>query len=55
LPGKGKTGAVHGMGAKYLPTIKDQKAAQRFSQKQSGVPQFKKTRGVLAAKSPKKK
>jgi len=30
------------MGAKYLPSIKDQKAAQRFQQKQSPMPQFKK-------------
>jgi hypothetical protein len=40
------------MGAKYLPTIKDQKASQRFHQKQNPLP---KTRKAPAAGSRKKK
>ena len=39
------------MGAKYLPTIKDQKAAQRFLQKQKPMAKFKKS----AANQPKRK
>ena len=31
------------MGAKYLPTIRDLKAAQRFQQKQNPLRKFKKT------------
>jgi hypothetical protein len=31
------------MGAKYLPTIKDQKAAQRFQQKKNPSPFFEKS------------
>jgi hypothetical protein len=31
------------MGAKYLPTIKDQKASQRFQQKQNPLRKFKKS------------
>jgi len=31
-----------GMGAKYLPTVKDQKASQRFHQKQNPLPKTKK-------------
>jgi hypothetical protein len=31
------------MGAKYIPSIKDQKAAERFQQKQNRLPVFKKT------------
>ncbi len=30
------------MGAKYLPTVKDLKAAQRFQQKQNPLRKFKK-------------
>jgi hypothetical protein len=30
------------MGAKYLPSIKDQKASQRFHQKQARLPKVKK-------------
>ncbi len=30
------------MGAKYLPTIKDQRAAERYRQKQQPMPKFKK-------------
>jgi hypothetical protein len=29
------------MGAKYLPTVRDQKAAQRFHLKQSGLKKLK--------------
>jgi hypothetical protein len=43
------------MGAKYLPTIKDQKASQRFQQKQNPLPKFKKASGAGSAKSGKKK
>lgn len=40
------------MGAKYIPTIKDQKAAQSWLKKQNpGVPGFKKQ---AAPKGPKK-
>ncbi|HYD84744.1 MAG TPA: hypothetical protein VEA63_11845 [Opitutus sp.] len=38
------------MGAKYLPTIKDLKATQRFLQKQKPLPKFKKETGGAAAK-----
>jgi len=31
------------MGAKYLPTIRDLKAAQRFQQKQNPLRKFKKS------------
>jgi hypothetical protein len=31
------------MGAKYLPTIRDQKASLRFQQKQSGLAKLKKS------------
>lgn len=43
------------MGAKYLPTIKDIKASQRFQQKQSGQPKLKKTPAAESAKKSKKK
>ncbi len=33
------------MGAKYIPTIKDLKASQRFQQKQKPLPKFKKSTG----------
>lgn len=39
------------MGAKYLPTIKDLKASQRFQQQQNPLRKFKKT----ATGSPSKK
>jgi hypothetical protein len=38
------------MGAKYLPTIKDLKASQRFQQKQNPLRKFKKAAGDQAAK-----
>jgi len=40
------------MGQKYLPSIKDLKAADRFHAKQNPLPKFKKK---TAPKSPKKK
>jgi len=42
------------MGAKYLPTIKDMKASQRFQQKQKPVAQPKKLAGDQPAKKAKK-
>jgi hypothetical protein len=44
-----------GMGAKYLPTIKDLKASQRFQQKQNALPKLKKTSGDQPTKKSKKK
>ena len=38
--GVGRCGA---MGAKYLPTIKDQRANERYRQKQQPMPKFKKS------------
>jgi hypothetical protein len=43
------------MGAKYLPTIKDLKASQRFQQKQHPLPFFKKPSGAPLPKKDKKK
>jgi hypothetical protein len=43
------------MGAKYLPTIKDLKASQRFWKKQNALPQFKKSSSPGPAKKDKKK
>jgi hypothetical protein len=43
------------MGAKYLPTIKDQKLAQRFQQKQNPLRKFKKTTDNQPAKKSAKK
>ena len=43
------------MGAKYLPTIKDLKASQRFQQKQKPLPAFKKSAANQPAKKSKKK
>lgn len=43
------------MGAKYLPTIKDLKASQRFRQKQNPLPLFKKSAEAKSAKGAKKK
>ncbi len=36
-------GPARAMGAKYLPTVKDMKATQRFQQKQNALPVFKKS------------
>lgn len=43
------------MGAKYLPTIKDLRASQRFQQKQHVVSKFIKPSAKPAAKPAKKK
>ena len=43
------------MGAKYLPTIKDQKAIQRFQQSQSPLPKFKMDPNAKPVKKSKKK
>jgi hypothetical protein len=54
LPGRRFVAGLADMGAKYLPTIKDLKASQRFQQKQKPLPQFKKSTGAQAKKSKKK-
>lgn len=43
------------MGSKYLPTNRDQKAAQRFLRQQGNVPVFKKNSAGQTAKKGKKK
>lgn len=43
------------MGAKYYPTVRDQKASLRFQQKQTGLPKLKKTPAAATAKGGKKK
>jgi len=43
------------MGAKYLPTIRDLKAMQRFQQKQKPLHKFKKTADSQPSKKGKKK
>ena len=43
------------MGAKYYPTIRDQKAAQRFHQKLKPLPQAKAKPTAPVAKPPEKK
>jgi len=43
------------MGAKYLPTIKDLKAAQRFREKQALLNKAKKAARAHPAKEPDKK
>lgn len=43
------------MGAKYLPTIKDIKASQRFHQKQQLQPKLKQGSGTQPVKKGKKK
>ena len=43
------------MGAKYLPTIKDLKASQRFQQKQDRLQQLKKQAAALPPKPDPKK
>jgi hypothetical protein len=48
-------GGLRGMGAKYLPTIKDRKAGQRFQQKQHVQSKFIKPSGRPAAPRAKKK
>jgi len=41
-------GGLVAMGAKYYPTIKDQKASQRFQQKQNQLQKQKKVAAPLA-------
>ncbi len=43
------------MGAKYLPTVKDQRANQRFLAKQTEVPKFKNAQGDKPVRKSKKK
>jgi hypothetical protein len=43
------------MGAKYLPTIKDRKASQRFQQKQNPLPFAKKPSALPPTKKAGKK
>jgi hypothetical protein len=43
-----------GMGAKYLPTIKDRKASQRFLQQRKRLPVVKKPSAEQPAKKDKK-
>jgi hypothetical protein len=43
------------MGLKYVPSIKDQKAGQRYQQKQHGQSKFIKPAPPTPAKKPKKK
>jgi hypothetical protein len=47
----GDSGRLGNMGAKYLPTIRDLKASQRFLLKQTGLPKLK----TASAKKTKKK
>ncbi len=44
-----------GMGAKYLPTVKDQRASKRFQQKQHVVSKFIKPADARTAAKAKKK
>ena len=46
---------VERMGAKYLPTIKDLRASQRFHQKQKPLPNFKKSPAPSSASKSGKK
>jgi hypothetical protein len=50
LPALGIIDGLGRLGAKYLPTIKDLKASQRFQQKQASLPKFEKTSGDQSAK-----
>jgi hypothetical protein len=43
------------MGAKYLPTVKDQKASNRFQQKQNTQSKFIRTAGTPPARKGKAK
>jgi hypothetical protein len=43
------------MGAKYLPTVKDRKASQRFQEQQNARAKLKKQSGKQAEKPGKKK
>jgi hypothetical protein len=55
LPAPHIRGGFEAMGAKYLPTIKDLKASQRFQQKQNPLPKFKKMPAGRASKKSRKK
>jgi hypothetical protein len=55
LPGTRILGRLARMGAKYLPTIKDQKAMQRFQQKQNPLRKFKKGADTLPSSKSRKK
>jgi hypothetical protein len=55
LPARHKIAGLAGMGAKYLPTIKDLKAIQRFQQKQNPLHKFKKSPGGSSPKKSRKK
>ena len=55
LQGSRFHGGVLRMGAKYLPTIKDLKAAQRFQQKHNPLPFTKKPSGLKPVKKSKPK
>lgn len=55
LPVARNVGGLGRMGAKYLPTIKDLKASQRFQQKQRPLHKFKQSPGGQPAKRGKKK
>jgi hypothetical protein len=55
LPDRRIFARLAAMGAKYLPTIKDLKASERFKQKQSPLHKFKKSPGDQPAKKGKKK
>jgi hypothetical protein len=55
LPDWRKTDGLAAMGAKYLPTIRDLKAMQRFQQKQKPLHKFKKTADSQPSKKGKKK
>ncbi len=54
LPAAGNPAGLVPMGAKYLPTIKDLKASQRFQQKQRPLHKFKKSPADQPAKKGKK-
>ena len=55
LPARLDVGGLGGMGAKYLPTIKDLKANLRFQQKQTALLKSRKSLGAAPAKPGKKK
>ena len=55
LPAARIADGLGSMGAKYLPTIRDLKATQRFQQKQRPLHKFKKSLDGQPAKRGKKK
>jgi hypothetical protein len=54
VAGRAISRRLSGMGAKYLPTVKDQKLSRRFQEKQNPLPFFKKPSGRKAPKKSKK-